>query len=107
MVPETFIDGIGWIGLSQGMIRIDFVTLPPNTENDGRRPEPEIRHRIIMTPQAFLRICVAQQRLIEKLQEAGMVRSLPERNDPIESSNGAAVADGVVGPPRSPNFHGD
>jgi hypothetical protein len=107
MVPETFIDGIGWIGLSEGMIRINFVTLPPATENDGRRPEPEIRHRIIMTPQAFLRSCVAQQRLIEKLQEAGMVRSPPERNDPIEPSDCAATADPVVRMPRSPNFHGD
>ncbi len=107
MVPETFSDGIGWIGLSEGMIRIDFVTRPPAAENDGRRPEPEIRHRIIMTPQAFLRSCVAQQRLIAKLQEAGMVRPLPERNDPIEPSDGAAAADAVVRMPRSPNFHGE
>src|SRR6266851_2693709 len=96
MIPETFIDGIGWIGLSEGMIRIDFVTRPPAVESDGRRPEPEVRHRIIMTPQAFLRSCVAQQRLIAKLQEAGMVRSLPEQNDPIEASDGAAAADPVV-----------
>jgi hypothetical protein len=107
MVPETFIDGIGWIGLSQGMIRIDFVTLPPNAENDGRRPEPETRHRIIMTPQAFLRSCAAQQRLIEKLQEAGMLRALPEHDDPMESSDGVSAAGAVAGMPRSPNFHGD
>ncbi len=107
MVPETFIDGIGWIGLSQGMIRIDFVTLPPNPENDGRRPEPETRHRIIMTPQAFLRSCAAQQRLIEKLQEAGMLRALPEHDDPMGSSDGVAAAGAVAGMPRSPNFHGD
>ena len=107
MVPETFIDGIGWIGLSEGMIRIDFVTLPPNAENDGRRLEPEVRHRIIMTPQAFLRSCAAQQRLIEKLQEAGMLRSLPEHNDSMESSDGVGAAGAVAGMPRSPNFHGD
>jgi hypothetical protein len=104
MVPETFTDGIGWIGLSEGMIRIDFVTLPPVAENGGRRPEPETRHRIIMTPQAFLRSVAAQQRLIEKLQQAGMVRSLPEQNDPIESSDGAGAGDAVVRMPRSPNF---
>src|SRR5438105_35892 len=106
MVPETYTDGIGWIGLSEGMIRIDYVTLPPNVENNGHGPEPEVRHRLIMTPQAFLRSCAAQQRLIEKLQEAGMVRSPPEQNGPIEPLGGTAVPDSA-GPPRSPNFHTD
>jgi len=29
---ETFTDGIGWIGLGEGMIRIELVTLPPAAE---------------------------------------------------------------------------
>jgi hypothetical protein len=107
MIPETYIDGIGSIGLSGGMIRIDFVTFAPAGEGDKRDSIPEIRHRLIMTPQTFLRSCAAQQRLIEKLQEAGMVQAPSERIDPIESSNGAAVPDRVVGPPRSPNFRSD
>jgi hypothetical protein len=104
MVPETFIDGIGWIGLSEGMIRINFVTLPPSEENNSHRPEPETRHRIIMTPEAFLRFCGVQQRLIERLRDAGMVRSLPEQNDPAEYGGGDQA---VVRMPRSPNFHTD
>jgi hypothetical protein len=104
MVPETFIDGVGSIGLSDGMIRIDLVTLPPVAGNGDRRPEPEIRHRIIMTPEAFLRFCRVQQRLIERLRDAGMVRSLPEQNDPAEYGGGAEA---VMQMPRSPNFHSD
>jgi hypothetical protein len=107
MIPETYVDGIGSIGLSGGMIRIDFVTFAPAGEGDKRDPIPEIRHRLIMTPQAFLRSCAAQQRLIEKLQEAGVVSSSPERNDPTVSPDSVPVVDRVAGPPRSPNFRSD
>ncbi len=89
------------------MILIDLVTLPPIAENDGRRPKPEIRHRIIMTPEAFLRSVAAQQRLIMKLQDAGVVKRLPERSAAESSSDPAAAADAVVRMPRSPNFHGE
>jgi hypothetical protein len=107
MIPETFTDGIGWIGLSEGMVRIEFVTLSPNAQNADRPPEPEIRHRIIMTPQAFLRSCVVQQRFIEKLQDAGLVRGPPERIEPEKSSDNRAAVDAFLRPPRSPNFQSD
>lgn len=107
MTPETYIDGIGWIGLSGGMIRIDFVTFAPAGEADRRDPLPEIRHRLIMTPQTFLQSCAAQQRLIAKLREAGIMRSPPEANDPTISPDGAPMADRAMGPPRSPNFQSD
>ena len=107
MVPETFADGIGSIGLSNGMIRIDFVTLPPGGGNEGDDRGAEVRYRVVMTPQAFLRTVAVQQRLIAKLEDAGLVRQIPERDDPDESSDGAVAADAVAGTPRSPNFHSD
>jgi hypothetical protein len=109
MVPETFTDGIGWIGLSEGMIRIEFMTIPPAAEADGRKPEPEVRHRIIMTPQAFLRSVIAQQRLIAKLQNASVAK-LPlavERSGADRSADNGTVGDAIVGSPRSPNFPSD
>ena len=107
MIPETFTDGIGWIGLSEGMVRIEFVTRTPARKADDQQPTSEVRHRIIMTPQAFLRNCVAQQRFIEKLQDAGLVRNPPEghaaeqeKSVDIDAAGGANWT-----PPRSPNFH--
>jgi len=41
MIPETFTDGIGWIGLSEGMVRIEFVTLSPNAQNPIGRLGPK------------------------------------------------------------------
>jgi hypothetical protein len=107
MVPETYTDGIGWIGLSEGMIRIEFVSHAPPREADAQQPITEVRQRIIMTPQTFLRSVVAQQRVVAKLQEAGLVKRLPERNAPESSSNNDTGAGAIPGPPRSPNFPSD
>ena len=107
MIPETYIDGIGWIGLSGGMIRIDFVTFAPAGEGDNRQPTPEIRHRLIMTPAIFLRNLSAQQGLVAKLQEAGLGKRLPERNPAEPSPKNGAAADAIPRPPQSPNFRGD
>jgi hypothetical protein len=105
MVPETFTDGIGWIGISEGMIRIEFVSRAPSHDGDGQQPISEVRHRIIMTPEAFLRSLAAQHGFVAKLREAGAVRPSPERTP--EESPGEAVGsrDAVAQMPRSPNFH--
>jgi hypothetical protein len=104
MIPETFIDGIGWIGLSDGMVRIEFVTIPPRGEGEAQKRTPEVRHRIIMTPQAFLRGLVAQQGLVSQLQKAGFVRTLPQHAGADATSDEVAPNNTVVRPPRSPNF---
>ena len=96
MVPETYADGIGRIGFSEGMVRIELVSVG-DQDKDGR-PVREACHRIIMTPQGFMQSVQAQLNLIRKLEEAGVIRRAPAGEQPAAASppNGTA--------PRSPNF---
>jgi hypothetical protein len=97
MIPETFADGVGRIGFSEGMVRIELVSVA-DQDKDGR-PVREACHRIIMTPQGFMQSVQAQLNLIRKLEEAGVIRRAPAQGgEPAaaQPANGAA--------PRSPNF---
>ena len=95
MTPETYADGIGRIGLVEGMVRIELVS---TTEQDSEgRPIREVRHRIVMTPQGFLQAVQAQLSLVRKLEAAGILRRAPQQGG--EEAPAAASA-----PPRSPNF---
>lgn len=96
MIPETFADGIGRIGFSEGMVRIELVSVA-DQDKDGR-PVRETCHRIIMTPQGFMQGVQAQLNLVRKLEEAGLIRRAPADGPAAAASapNGTA--------PRSPNF---
>ena len=97
MVPETFADGIGRIGFSEGMVRVELVSVA-DQDKEGR-PIREACHRIVMTPQGFMQSIQAQLNLLRKLEEAGVIRRAPAGGEPATASspvNGAA--------PRSPNF---
>lgn len=96
MVPETFADGIGRIGFSEGMVRIELVSVA-DQDKEGR-PVRETCRRIVMTPQGFMQSVQAQLNLVRKLEEAGVIRRAPAAGEQAAApaSNGAA--------PRSPNF---
>lgn len=95
MTPETFADGIGRIGLSEGMVRIELVSIA-DQDAEGRAVR-EVRHRIVMTPQGFLQAVQAQLNLVRKLEEAGVLRRAP-------APGGEGAAPATTGNPRSPNF---
>ena len=69
---EIFADGIGQIHFAAGMVRFDFVTLPP--EEDGKAPVPQSNIRIIMPPQGFLGAYNSMEQLIDKLLDAGILQ---------------------------------
>jgi len=69
---ELFVDGIGKIHFTGGMIRYDMVTLQPN--ENGKEPIPEEKLRIIMPPDGFLATFNTMQRLIDQLLEAGVLK---------------------------------
>ena len=70
---EIYVDGIGKIHFSGGMIRYDLVTLEPS-EKQGSDPIPEEKVRIIMPPDGFLSTFNTMQRLIDQLLEAGVLK---------------------------------
>ena len=72
MISETFADGIGRIGFSEGMVRIELVSVAIQ-EKEGKAVR-EACHRLVMTPQGFMQAVQAQLNLIRKLEEAGVIR---------------------------------
>lgn len=68
---EIFVDGIGQIHFTGGMVRFDFVTLQPK---EGENPTSEVVQRVIMPPQGFLSTFGSMQQLIDKLVEAGVLQ---------------------------------
>jgi hypothetical protein len=102
MVPETFADGIGRIGFSEGMVRIELVSVGLQDKDGKAVREP--CHRLVMTPQGFMQAVQAQLNLIRKLEEAGLVRRNPA---PAGEGAGPAASTPANGAPRSPNFQGD
>ena len=99
MISETFADGVGRIGFSEGMVRIELVSVA-DQDKDGR-PIREACHRIIMTPQGFMQSIQAQLNLVRKLEEAGVIRRAPASGEPAAAAP-ALAANGAA--PRSPNF---
>ena len=95
MIPETFADAIGRIGLTEGMVRIELVSTA-DQDAEGR-PVREVRHRIVMTPQGFLQAVQAQLSLVRKLEEAGILRRAPQ-------PGGEPAAPPANANPRSPNI---
>jgi hypothetical protein len=102
MIPETFADGIGRIGFSEGMVRIELVSVGI-PEKEGK-PAREVCHRLVMTPQGFMQAVQGQLNLIRKLEEAGVIRRTPAA---AGDGPGTGGAPGANGGPRSPNFQSD
>jgi hypothetical protein len=96
---ETFADGVGRIGFSEGMVRIELVSVA-DQDKDGR-PVLQPCHRVIMTPQGFMRSVQAQLNLIRKLEEAGVLRRAPA---PGQETAAETASGGNGASPRSPNF---
>lgn len=105
MIPEIFVDGIGRIGLVEGMIRIELISRSGNETDEQGRPTPEVRQRLVMTLNAFLQSLQAQQSVIAKLQEAGVIKFEPQ---PAAGATPAPAAGNGAAPlaPKSPNFGG-
>jgi hypothetical protein len=107
MIPEVFVDGIGRIGLVEGMIRIELISRSGAEPDEQGRPKPEVRQRLIMSLNAFLQGLQAQQSVIAKLQEAGVIRAEPQPAGPGAVAPTPAAGNGAAPVlPKSPNFSG-
>ena len=85
MFQDFFADGIGEITLSGGMVRMDLVTMV-GSNKDGAKPTLEVKQRIVMPPDGFLRSFSAMENLVKQLIEAGLVK-------PREGENAGASAE--------------
>ena len=109
---EIFADGVGWIGVHGGVVRIEFFSYGAPAAGDappgaapGKAPEKEPeripRQRIVMPIDAFIRSLGAMNDLVKKLEDGGMIMRRP-----AAAQTGGGAGGGAATPPSpaSPNF---
>ena len=69
---EIFVDSIGKIHFTNGLVRYDMVILEP--QEGQKEPVPKEKARIIMPPNGFLAMFNTMQKLIDQLVEAGVLK---------------------------------
>jgi len=96
---EVFADGVGEITLSGGMVRMDLVSMKGSQRDKDQPPKLEVRQRIIMPPDGFLRSFSAMENLVKQLIDAGLVK-------PRDGADNRVSVGGTPNtqPPKSPNF---
>lgn len=95
---ELFADGVGEISLVGGMVRIDWVSLSATEKDASGQPALEVRQRMVLPPEGFLRVFSAMEDLVKQLVDAGVIRKNEGGEGSMASSNGLGSR------PRSPNF---
>lgn len=108
---EVFADGIGWIGIHGGVVRMEFFSFdaPPPEGRSGKEPERTVRQRVVMPVDGFLRSLAAMTDVVKKLEETGMV-SRKRASAGQTPAHGAASDAAPTGgtrknpPSSSPNF---
>jgi hypothetical protein len=97
---EIFADGIGEIALVGGMVRIDLVSLSQTVKNESGEAVLELRERVVMSPEGFLRSFSAMENLVKQLVDAGLLRK--SGDDEAATASPVSVKSEVA--PASPNF---
>lgn len=80
---QTFADTIGNITVTGGLVRIDFVSLAARQPEDAQAPRQfEISQRVVLPLDGFLRGMAAQQDMMKKLVDAGVLTVKPNEGKP-------------------------
>lgn len=98
---ELFADGIGEISLSNGMVRMDLISYINTQKTKDKAPEVEVRQRVVMPPDGFLRSFGAMESLVKQLVDAGLVKP---RNQENAGNPVSGTTEGGSEQPKSPNF---
>jgi hypothetical protein len=73
MVKELFVDGVSHINFLNGMVRVTYGTLSPNTKDENAEPEFNEKFRLVMPLNSFLAAFQSQHQLIAQLEEKGVI----------------------------------
>ena len=73
-VPEIFTDGIGRYRYGGGVVRMDLISAVEADEKDEKEAKTVVTHRLIMSPEGFLRAVSTMNTLLNQLVKAGVVK---------------------------------
>lgn len=104
---DLFADGVGEITLVGGMVRIDLVSLSATEKDDSGQPLLEMRRRLVMPPEGFLRSFAAMENLVKQLVDAGVIRKTGGESQIGDAGDLEATAVPPATRPTSPNFSRD
>ena len=80
---QIYIDGINHINFLNGMVRIGIGTLIPG-EAENEEPSYREEYRLIMPLNSFLASFGSQKKLIDQLEEKGIITKQEEQ--PVDTS---------------------
>ncbi|HYD30869.1 MAG TPA: hypothetical protein VEB64_08435 [Azospirillaceae bacterium] len=105
MQDELFSDGIGDITITGSIVRIDLVSLSPNSRDAKGVERPVFRQRVVMPLEGFVRSFSAFEQVMQRLHEAGVLERREEGSQPAPRPAPAEREMEIAAPlPRSPNF---
>jgi hypothetical protein len=70
---HTFIDGVGEVRLSEGVIRMDLLAMSAIRRDDKGNPVPEFVEQLVMSPRAFMRVVAALSQTLQGMEEKGLI----------------------------------
>ena len=85
---RTFIDGMESVSLTDGMIRMELYNVLVNKSRDQNQPnQHEICEELIMTPQSFIKVFSTMENLVQKLEQAGIIKRNEEPQEQQDRQN--------------------
>ena len=93
MAGDLFVDVVGSVGISAGMVRIDLTSR--QSVEDGGLGRPETMGRVVMPIQGFLAAMTTMTAVAESLLAEGKILPPPPTSIALPED---------APPPRSPNF---
>lgn len=73
MSDITYIDGVGEVRMSEGVVRMDLLTQSPTRRTDDGVPAAEFVEQLVMSPRGFMRMVSALGQTLQGLEEQGLV----------------------------------
>jgi len=104
---HTFVDGVGDIRLSDGIVRMDMLALSPSERTKEGAPVPEFVDQLVMSPHAFVRILGVMNKTLEQMKANGIVTSKGEAVEAASKETSikpTVVAEKPKAAVSSPNF---
>ena len=103
---DLFVDGVSDISMVNGMVRVDLFSFSATEKGADGSPQPEFRQRIVLSPAGFLETFGAMQGMVQRLQDAGLIRRKDDEEpaaEPKPAKKGRAKKADTE-KPSSPNF---
>ena len=73
-MEQRYCDGLEEVSVVSGMVRIDFFHYSNGPKDKEGRPPREFSHRVLLSPEAFVRTCGALNEVLKQLEQKGMIR---------------------------------